>query len=328
MKESDSDYFGVLNCQYILMHEIGDGGSSKVYKSFDYFTEEEYAIKVFDDTSSSMEREILFNKIITRSQSPFFVKYISSSSGYLVTDKTHYFKNYIIFELASKGDIFEYINCGAKGFSEQNCKVMFYKIIIPIQALHKMGICHRDIKPQNILLFGDNFEIKICDFGLSSIIYGKSGKNLIRGIVGTKGYQAPEIIKGKDYDGEKADIFSLGVLLFNLLNGIPPFITAEIINKGIIQEQLYKYINKNSDLYWKTMRLTGLSLEFKKLFIRMVAYNPNKRPTIKEILSDDWLKEITNLKPNEFKIYEENLIKELKKREEIIKEKGQNNLSK
>jgi serine/threonine protein kinase len=199
---------------------------------------------------------------------------------------------------------------------------MFYKIIIPIQALHKMGICHRDIKPQNILLFGDNFEIKICDFGLSSIIYGKSGKNLIRGIVGTKGYQAPEIIKGKYYDGEKADIFSLGVLLFNLLNGKSPFKTAEII------DQLYYYINKNSDLYWKNMPLTGLSLEFKKLFIRMVAYNPNKRPTIKEILNDDWLKEITNLKPNEFKIYEENLIKELKKREEIIKEKGQNNLSK
>jgi serine/threonine protein kinase len=310
------------------MHEIGDGGSSKVYKSFDYFTEEEYAIKVFNDTSSSMEREILFNKIITRSQSPFFVKYISSSSGYLVTDKTHYFKNYIIFELASKGDIFEYINCGSKGFSEQNCKVMIYKIIITIQALHKMGICHRDIKPQNILLFGENFEIKICDFGLSSIIYGKSGKNLIRGIVGTKGYQAPEIIEGKDYDGEKADIFSLGVLLFNLLNGKPPFKTAKIIDNGRKEDQLYKFINENSDLYWKTMLLTGLSLEFKKLFIRMVAYDPNKRPTIKEILNDDWLKEITNLKPDEFKIYEENLIKELKKREEIIKEKGQNNLSK
>ena len=70
------------------------------------------------------------------------------------------------------------------------------------------------------------------------------------------------------------------------------------------------------------MGLTELSLDFKKLFIRMVAYDPNKRPTITEILNDDWLKEITNLKPDEFKIYEENLIKELKKREEIIKEKG------
>ena len=318
----DSDYFGVLNCQYILLYSIGDGGSSIVYKSFDYFTEEEYAIKVFDDIPSSIEREIMFNKIITKSQNPFFVKYISSSSGYLVTDKTHCFKNYIIFELASKGDIFDYIDCGSKGFSEQNCKVMIYKIILAIQALHKMGICHRDIKPQNILLFGDNFEIRICDFGFSSFIYGKNGKNLLSGIVGTTGYQAPEIIEGKDYDGEKADIFSLGVLLFNLLNGKPPFISAEIIDYGTNKEKLYKYINKNSDFYWIIMGLTELSLDFKKLFIRMVAYDPNKRPTITEILNDDWLKEITNLKPDEFKIYEENLIKELKKREEIIKEKG------
>ena len=167
MEDPDSDYFGVLNCQYILLHEIGDGVSSKVYKSFDYFSEkkEDYAIKVFADTSSSMKKEILFNKIIAKSQKPFFVKYISSSSGYLVTDKTNELKNYIVFEYASKGDLFDYINYGSKGFQEQNCKVMIYKIILSIQALHKIGICHRDIKPQNILLFGDNFEIKICDFG-------------------------------------------------------------------------------------------------------------------------------------------------------------------
>ena len=324
MEDPDSDYFGVLNCQYILLHEIGDGVSSKVYKSFDYFSEkkEDYAIKVFVDASSSMKKEILFNKIIAKSQKPFFVKYISSSSGYLVTDKTNELKNYIVFEYASKGDLFDYINCGSKGFQEQNCKVMIYKIILSIQALHKLGICHRDIKPQNILLFGDNFEIKICDFGLSSFIYGENGKILQKGIVGTKGYMAPEIIEGKDYDGEKADIFSLGVLLFNLLNGIQPFITAKIINFGRKEKQLYKYINKNSDLYWIIMGLTGLPLEFKNLFIKMVAYDPNKRPTIEEILNGDWLKEITNLKPDEFKIYEENLIKELKKREEIIKEKG------
>ena len=242
MEDPDSDYFGVLNCQYILIQEIGDGVSSKVYKSFDYFSEkkEDYAIKVFVDASSSMKKEILFNKTIAKSQKPFFVKYISSSSGYLVTDKTNELKNYIVFEYASKGDLFDYINCGSKGFQEQNCKVMIYKIILSIQALHKIGICHRDIKPQNILLFGDNFEIKICDFGVSSFIYGENGKILQKGIVGTKGYMAPEIIEGKDYDGEKADIFSLGVLLFNLLNGIQPFITAKIIN---LEEKRNNYIN-------------------------------------------------------------------------------------
>ena len=66
------------------------------------------------------------------------------------------------------------------------------------------------------------------------------------------------------------------------------------------------------------MGKTGLPLEFIKLFMRMVSYNPNDRPKIREILDDDWFKEITNLKEDEFKIYEENLIKELKEREDMI----------
>ena len=318
MKESDFDYVGVLDSKYILQRKLWEGTLSSVYKSFDKFSKEEYAIKVFDDTSS-FEWERSFNEIISKSQKSFFVKYISSSSGYLDIGETHESKNYLIFEFYPKGDLYEYIKVNSKGLKEQNCKVMAYKIILAIQALHKMGICHLDIKPDNILLFSDNFEIKIGDFGLSSSIYGKYGKVLQSGNVGTYGYKAPEIIEGKDYDGEKADVFSFGVLLFVLLNGIKPFPTAEIMDdKSELEKQLYKFIVTNSNFYWRITGLTGLTLQFKKLFIRMVAYDPNERPTIEEILDDAWFKEITNLKEDKFKTYEENLIKELKEREDMI----------
>ena len=320
MKESDFDYVGVLDSKYILQRKLWEGTLSSVYKSFDKFSKEEYAIKVFDDTSS-FERERSINEIISKLQKSFFVKYISSSSGYLDIGETHESKNYLIFEFYPKGDLFELINANSEGLQEQNCKVIAYKIILAIQALHKMGICHLDIKPENILIFGDNFEIKIGDFGLSSSIYGKYGKVLQSGNVGTYGYKAPEIIEGKVFDGEKADVFSFGVLLFVLLIGIKPFPTAEIIDHGSNVQKLYRYIIKDSDNYCnflKIMGLTGLSLEFKKLFIRMVAYDPNERPTIEEILDDDWFKEITNLKEDKFKTYEENLIKELKEREDMI----------
>ena len=321
MKESDFDYVGVLDSKYILKLKLWDGVSSSVYKSFDNFSKVEYAIKVFDDTSS-FERERSINEIISKSQKPFFVKYISSSSGYLDIGETHELKKYIIFEFYPKGDLFELINANSEGLQEQNCKVIAYKIILAIQALHKMGICHLDIKPENILIFGDNFEIKIGDFGVSSSIYRNNEKVLQSGDVGTYGYKAPEINEGKDFDGEKADVFSFGVLLFVLLIGIKPFPTAEIIDHGSNVQKLYRYIIKDSDNYWnflKIMGLTGLSLEFKKLFIRMVAYDPNERPTIEEILDDDWFKEITNLKEEEFKKYEEKLIIELKEREDMIK---------
>jgi serine/threonine protein kinase len=254
-----------------------------------------------------------------KSKKPFFVKYISSSRGYLDTSETHELKKYLIFEFYPKGDLFEYIKVNSKGLKEQNCKVMAYKILLAIQALHKMGICHLDIKPDNILLFGDNFEIKIGDFGLSSSIYRNNEKVLQSGDVGTEGYKAPEIIEGKDYDGEETDEFSFGVLLFVLLNGIKPFPTAEIIDHGSKVKQLYRYLVTNSNYYWIIMGKTGLPLEFIKLFMRMVSYNPNDRPKIREILDDDWFKEITNLKEEEFKKYEEKLIIELKEREDMIK---------
>ena len=317
MKESDFDYVGVLDSKYILKLKLWDGVSSSVYKSFDNFSKVEYAIKVFDDTSS-FEWERSFNEIISKSQKPFFVKYISSSSGYLDIGETHESKKYIIFEFYPKGDLYEYIKVNSKGLQEQNCKVMAYKILLAIQSLHIMGICHLDIKPDNILIYGDNFEIKIGDFGVSSSIYRNNEKVLQSGDVGTYGYKAPEIIEGKDYDGEKADVFSLGVLLFVLLNGIKPFPTAEIIDHGSKVKQLYRYLVTNSNYYWIIMGKTGLPLEFIKLFMRMVSYNPNDRPKIREILDDDWFKEITNLKEDEFKIYEENLIKELKEREDMI----------
>ena len=317
MKESDFDYVGVLDSKYILQRKLWEGTLSSVYKSFDKFSKEEYAIKVFDDTSS-FEWERSFNEIISKSQKPFFVKYISSSSGYLDIGETHELKKYIIFEFYPKGDLYEYIKVNSKGLQEQNCKVMAYKILLAIQSLHIMGICHLDIKPDNILIYGDNFEIKIGDFGVSSSIYRNNEKVLQSGDVGTEGYKAPEIIEGKDYDGEETDEFSFGVLLFVLLNGIKPFPTAEIIDHGSKVKQLYRYLVTNSNYYWIIMGKTGLPLEFIKLFMRMVSYNPNDRPKIREILDDDWFKEITNLKEDEFKIYEENLIKELKEREDMI----------
>ena len=317
-----SNFYGVLDSQYILEHMMGDGISSKVYKAQDS-SGKEYAIKVFEKYTSSIEKEILFNKIITSSNSPFFIKYISSSSGFLDTDEFEKNKHYIIFELAQKGELFDYITCNKTGFQETNCKLIMYKILLAIQTLHKIGICHRDIKAQNILLLGDNYEIKICDLGNSSFIYGKNGKVLQKGEFGTVGYMAPEVIEGNEYDGEKADIFSIGVLLFTLRTCSIPFVIPKIIYKGTTKEKLYNYINNNSNYYWIIRDLPGLSEEYKNLFIKMVAYDPNKRPTIEEILNDDWMKEITNLKKDEFIQYEKNLIKEFKLREDIMKIKNE-----
>ena len=85
--------------------------------------------------------------------------------------------------------------------------MIFSKILRGVLSCHKEGICHRDIKLDNILL-DENFNPKICDFGFGTFNTGKLNEFL-----GSPKYASPEILGGIPYDGFKSDIFSLGVLL-------------------------------------------------------------------------------------------------------------------
>jgi len=319
-----SHYFGLLHNKYILVFELVIDILTTIYKAIDSFTHKKYVVKVFDKYDSSMEEEIKINKIVSESNNPFFIKYIDSSSGYLVIDNIEEYKYYIVFENASKGDLLKYIN-NKNGFPEKVCKFIFYKILKAIQSLHKLGISHRNIKIDNIFLDGNNYDIKIGDFSLATLFNNEKGeKILLKKVIKTTNYTAPEIIMEHPYDGEKVDIFSLGVLLFHLRTGSYGFKDANINCKSLnINEKLYRLIkNKKFDTYWKFMEkileLKELSQEFKKLYFKLVSFNPKERPTIEEIFNSCWLKEINDLSEEELKTYEKELIDELKKREEIL----------
>ena len=329
MQSTCSNFNGKLDNHYILESELVSGDSYKIYKTRDCLTGKIYAVKVFNSCHSKIDNEIKFNKLVSQSQNSYFQKYITSSEGSIEynesKDENDEFK-YIIFELCSKGDLFDYIKCTESGLEEKSCKILFYKIVKIIQTLHQMGISHNNIKAQNILLDGENFEIKICDLGASSFTKNENGKKILQAKrVGSDAYIAPEIILGLNYDGEKCDIFSLGVLLFFIMNYKAPFPIAKVIKKKNPTLRLYSFIKekKNINLFWnyieKYISNKKLSNEFKNLFIKMVSYNPKERPTIEQVLNDEWLKDITNLKEEELKKYEQELISELKEREEIIK---------
>jgi serine/threonine protein kinase len=329
MQSTCSNFNGKLDNHYILESELVSGDSYKIYKTRDCLTGKIYAAKVFNSCHSKIDNEIKFNKLVTQSQNSYFQKYITSSEGSIEynesKDENDEFK-YIIFELCSKGDLFDYIKCTESGLEEKSCKILFYKIVKIIQTLHQMGISHNNIKAQNILLDGENFEIKICDLGASSFTKKENGKKILQAKrVGSDAYMAPEIILGLNYDGEKCDIFSLGVLLFFIMNYKAPFPIAKVIKKKNPTLRLYSFIKekKNINLFWnyieKYIINKKLSNEFKNLFIKMVSYNPKERPTIDQVLNDEWFKDITNLKEEELKKYEQELISELKEREEIIK---------
>ena len=329
MQSTCSNFNGKLDNHYILESELFSGDSYKIYKAKDCLTSKICAAKIFNSCHSKIDNEIKFNKLVTQSQNSYFQKYITSSEGSIeyneYKDENDEFK-YIIFDHCSKGDLYEYIKCTESGLEEKNCKILFHKIVKGIQTLHQMGISHNNIKAQNILLDGENFEIKISDLGASSFTQNENGKKILQSKrVGSDAYMAPEIILGLNHDGEECDIFSLGVLLFFIMNYKAPFPIAKVIKNKNTTLRLYSFIKekKNINLYWNYIEkytiTKKLSNEFKNLFIKMVSYNPKERPTIEQVLNDEWFKDITNLKDEEFKKYEHELISELKEREEIIK---------
>ena len=111
----------------------------------------------------------------------------------------------------------------------------------------------------------------------------------------TEPYSAPETWKNKEINGEKADIFSLGAVLFNLFIPNFAFWSARSFDLN------YKLIMLNDyEKYWNTVNIKNISEEFKKLFFNMVSFKIDQRPNLDTILNDEpWLNEVRNLSQNE-----------------------------
>jgi len=126
----------------------------------------------------------------------------------------------LVLEFCPGGDLFEILYYTHQ-FHPIIARTYFTQLINGLKACHDVGIVHRDIKPQNLLLDG-HYQLKITDFGLSFISKTKGNTASMKTRCGTRGYQAPELLKGERYT-KACDIFSCGVVLFILITGYPPF---------------------------------------------------------------------------------------------------------
>ena len=319
MNSSFSSNQKILAERYILQEELGSGLTSKVFKVLDVQTGETKAAKIFENNmSKAFEKEKRVIKLINELDIPTNIKCYQIDVGYLTHNGESEQKMYEILEYASHGSLFDKIESTKEGFSEDVCKYLLFQIINVFDAIHKKGICHRDFKPENILIVGDNYELKLCDYGsLTKFTNEKNEKKKLIKSFGTKYYCAPEILESKKYDGEKVDIFSIGATLFILLTRKFAFEEAVVHNLSMkISKILYKLIKtKQHDKYWylieKYCKIQKLSPEFKNLFVKMVAYNPDERPTIDEIRKSEFLKDITNASEEYLNLLQNKMIEEM-----------------
>ena len=217
-------------------------------------------------------------------------------------------KPFYVMDFFSKGLLFDYIS--SESITERLAKYIFRKIILGFQFLHNNGICHLDVKIENII-FDKDFWPVIIDFGFAKKYKNEKGEITLLTIdKGSRYYIAPEIWKEEKFNGEKADIFSLGVVLFLLVNKKYGFDKSKKTDKyyGLIVEKKY-------DEYWKKLKLENLSDDFKNLYVKMVAFEPGERPTFDEILNSAWLKDVSNLTQGD----EDKIKKELKEKYDNFK---------
>ena len=162
-------------------------------------------------------------------------------------------------------------------FSEVASRTYFYQLMNAVHYMHEKGYAHRDIKPENILLT-EKYLLKLADFGFATLWEGKDKSEVLHTKLGTEGYMAPEV-QTKNYDGRKADIFSCGVILFIMYTASPPF------ERSVPNDPYYKLIkDKNFTTFWsyhsKKKPIGFFSNSFKNLIEKMLAFDPNERPTM------------------------------------------------
>ncbi|KAM4539604.1 serine/threonine-protein kinase DCLK3 [Odontesthes bonariensis] len=188
--------------------------------------------------------------------------------------------SYLLMELVSGGDLFEAISERGK-FSEAEAGLMVSDVSEALNYIHCRSIVHRDLKPENLLIeqvAGGIFRLKLGDFGLAMVV-----TEPVFTICGTPTYVAPEILRETGY-GVAVDVWALGVILYILLCGFPPF-----RSRDRDQEELFELI-KQAQLHFPSPYWDSISEEARGLVRSLLQPDPSVRMTAEQTLLHQWVK--------------------------------------
>ncbi|XP_059730324.1 testis-specific serine/threonine-protein kinase 5-like isoform X6 [Bos taurus] len=224
---------------YLLSSKkIGSGAFSKVYLAYATQERMRHNSKLASDLRGKRHTMVAI-KIVSTAEAPaefsrkFLPREISSLNATYkhlnVVQLYETFANsrrtYLVLELAAHGDLLEHINATSAhrrcpGLEEEEARRLLWQLVSAVAHCHNSGIVHRDLKCENILL-DDRGCLKLSDFGFAN----RSGlkNSLLSTFCGSVAYTAPEILMSKKYNGEQADLWSLGVILYAMVTGKLPF---------------------------------------------------------------------------------------------------------
>lgn len=260
-----------------MLNKIGEGSYSGVYlaeySSTPNVIKHNLACKVIDTSNAPSEfvRKFLPREleVLIKVNHPHIIHIHS------VFQKRA--KYYIFMRYAENGDLLEYIMKNG-AISEGQTRFWVRQIALAVQYLHSIDIVHRDLKCENILITS-KFNVKLADFGFSRFMNNKSRSSTY---CGSLSYAAPEILKGTPYNPTISDVWSLGIVLYVMLNKAMPFDDSNV--KRLYELQVKKKWKFRSKIE------RDLSLQVKTLLQRILEPDITKRWTLEQILTSDWIK--------------------------------------
>ncbi|CEM11463.1 unnamed protein product [Vitrella brassicaformis CCMP3155] len=254
---------------YQVGKQVGQGAYAIVRFGVHKASHQKVAVKVYEkyklldqQRRKSVRREI---RLLQRLCHPSIVRMYEA----IDTPK----QIYIIMEYLGGGSLHAFLKTKAgRRLDETQARGIFLQVCDALRYCHDRSIVHRDIKLENLLM-DDEGRVKLIDFGFSTIV--APGRKL-RIFCGTPSYMAPEIVARREYDGFKADVWALGVLLFAMLVGHFPF-------KGATDKDLYRKIVRGA-FYLPD----HLSPSVRALLQRVLSLDPNRRPHLGDLTRDPW----------------------------------------
>ncbi|KAI3512029.1 hypothetical protein L1887_19192 [Cichorium endivia] len=296
--------------RYKLEEVIGTGSSGVVCSAFDTLLGEKVAIKKINDifeqgfVATRILREIMLLRLL-RHPDIVEIKHIL-----LPPSRREFSDIYVVFELM-ESDLHQVIKANEK-LTPEHCRFFLYQLLRGLKYMHSANVFHRDLKPKNILVNAD-CKLKICDFGIARVVFNDTPTAVCwTDYVATRWYRAPELC-GSFFSKytQAIDTWSIGCIFAELLTGKPLFPGKNVFHQldlmtnllgtpsseaisRIRHEKTRKYLSK-----MRKKKPIPFSRKFPnadplalRLLERMIAFDPNNRPTAEEALSDPYFKNL------------------------------------
>eukprot|EP00188_Purpureofilum_apyrenoidigerum_P000126 Plantae.Rhodophyta-Purpureofilum_apyrenoidigerum.ctg10484.p1 GENE.Plantae.Rhodophyta-Purpureofilum_apyrenoidigerum.ctg10484~~Plantae.Rhodophyta-Purpureofilum_apyrenoidigerum.ctg10484.p1 ORF type:complete len:534 (-),score=110.43 Plantae.Rhodophyta-Purpureofilum_apyrenoidigerum.ctg10484:79-1626(-) len=246
---------------FTVITKLGEGGSGRVFLVRDEVSGENLAMKVLskgEKSTYSLQRVIDERMLLETLDHPFIIKlkYAFQTKGHL----------FLLTDYCEGGDLQSFIKRRRFLLKESVVKRIVAEVLLALSYVHASGAIYRDIKPDNILLDARG-HAKLADFGLARMLpEGREGRAY--SICGTKKFMSPEILFRKGYN-QRVDIWSLGILMYALLEGYPPFETFP--SAKVLSHCALPFKSQVSDAA-------------RSAIYSMLTFDPAERPTAEDVM--------------------------------------------